>query len=104
MIEGVKIDISTDELKDHLSERASYHQEKQAFYEGQVESLKAGHVGEMDKGAISNDPVSQLEGSARRHKETAALFQFISDHLVPNEVYRLEERDLTRLEVLSRYF
>ena len=104
MIEGVKIDITSQELYEHLMERVSYHEEKRDFYKSQAASLKAGHVGEMDKSAISNDPVASLEGSQNRHKEAAALFRFLAEHLVEDEVYRLEERDFTRLEIIKRYF
>lgn len=98
MIEGIKIELSSKELRDHLLERVSYHDGKRAFYEGQVASLRAGGVNEQ---AVSNDPVSSLEMSARRHSERADFFSFMADHLI-DETYRLSESDLTRIEIIGK--
>ena len=102
MIEGVKIEVSSSELEDHLAERANHHHDKHEFYTKQVQSLKDGGI--RDNPGVSNDPIASLEHSAKSHKEKAGLFGFLVDHVIPNEVYRLSENDLTRLEIVSRYF
>jgi hypothetical protein len=38
------------------------------------------------------------------HREKAAFFSFLAEHLIPGETYRLTEDDLARLEFVSRYF
>jgi hypothetical protein len=101
MIEGLKIEISSAELTDHISARAEFHEGKAAFYDEQVSALKAGGVGAI---AQSNDPVSSLQGSARQHMERSAFFRFMAEHLIPDETYRLDESDLGRLEIVSRYY
>ena len=101
MIEGLKIDVPSDELIEHLKERADYHTEKSKFYTGQVEALRQGGVGASP---VSNDPVTSLESSAKSHQDRAAFFNFLDEHVVLDETYRLSEQDLTRLEIVSRYF
>ena len=32
MIEGLKVDVTTEELRTHLDERAKYHQQKAEWY------------------------------------------------------------------------
>lgn len=101
MIEGLKIDVSSTELEEHLSKRVEYHTERAEFYGLQVQNLKAGGVGIL---AQSNDPVSSLEGSEKSHQDKAAFYRFMKDHVIPDETYRLTEQDLVRLEIVSRYF
>lgn len=101
MIEGVKIDIPSDELKSHLTGRVEYHKGKERFYRNQAQVLKDGGAGTI---AMSNDPVSSLQGSQRQHSQQAAFFQFMAEHIVPDETYRLSESDFSRLEFSSRYF
>jgi hypothetical protein len=101
MIEGLKIKVSSAELKSHIETRAAYHQERAVWYEGQVVNLRSGGVRPE---AVSNDPASSLERSAKDHKEKAALFSFMADHIIPNEEYILSENDLSRIELVSRYF
>jgi hypothetical protein len=100
MIEGLKIDVSADELTSHLNERVEYHKAKREFYEKQVQGLRDGGVGQ---GMQSNDPVSSLQGSAKSHGDREGLFRFLADHVVTDETYRLSEQDLTRLEIIGRY-
>ena len=101
MIEGIKIQLKTEELQHHLSDKVKYHMDKNIFYEDQVETLKSGGV---KSEAVTNDPVSSLEQSAKKHKGKAEYFQFIVDHLIANETYQLSETDLTKLEIISYYF
>lgn len=101
MIEGLKIQIDSDELEAHLNMRVEYHEKKMTFYDEQVRSLRAGGVA---AGHQSNDPVHSLEGSAKQHRDRASFFRFMADHLIPNETYQLDESDLGRLEIASRYY
>ena len=101
MIEGIKIDIESEELKTHLLDKVKFHQDKTVHYETQVSAL------EKDKADLaggSNNPVSSLQESAKKHKAVGEFFQFMADHIVPNETYRLQADDLRRLEIVSYYF
>ena len=102
MIEGIKLDFTSDQLKAHVGERIVFHSQKEKWYQQQVLALRSGGV-RPDSG-VSNDPVTSLERSMSDHAQKAGLFQVIADHIVSNEVYRLSESDLSRLEFISRYY
>lgn len=101
MIEGILIELSTLELREHLRLRESYHTEKRTFYETQIEALLSGGVG---RSGASNDPVGSLERSVKEHGDKQAFFAFLAEHLVPDEIYRLSESDFVRMEFAARYF
>ncbi len=100
MIKGIEIEISAADLQKHLSERANYHAGKEEFYKGQVASLQKGMTENQN---VSNDPISSLKRSAESHGNKRAFFQFIADHIITGETYRLNEEDLARMEVYSKY-
>jgi hypothetical protein len=99
MIDGLKFDMKSAELLEQLGRRVSHHAGKAAFYEQQVKALKDGGVGAQHQ---TNDPVSGLQKSAVEHNNKMLLFKFMYDHVIPNEVYRINEQDLLRLEILER--
>src|ERR1043166_6517942 len=99
MISGIKIDLSSLELQDLLNERVQYHEAKITQYQKQAEGLRG--VGKAE--GQSFDPEEQVQRKVEDHRHRFALFTFPRDHLIPNETYRLEETDLIRLELLSRY-
>lgn len=99
MIEGIRIDLSTAELREHLQQRVEFHAEKAKWYADRAQELK--DVGSENK---SNDPASSLRASAKDHENRRAFFAFVASHLIPDETYRLEESDFIRLEFSSRYF
>jgi len=100
VIEGLKIELPSNEIRVHLEVKARAHREKQATYEKQVEELKAIGVG---KQAQTMDPLSTLQNSAASHAKRAEFFEFMAKRIIPNETYRLQEHDLERLEWFSRY-
>jgi len=101
MIQGLLIELKTDELKQHIVGRADYHKKKAEWYEAQIKNLKQGGLEETH---ASNDPVSSLERSHHDHREKYGYFMFMAEHLIPDETYRLTEHDLSKLEFVSRYF
>lgn len=102
MIEGLKFEVKSAELVAHIGERQKYHTDKTNWYDSQIESLRNGGV--RPEAGVSNDPINSLERSRESHKMKAQLFTFMKEHIVPGEVYRLNEGDLARLEILDRYF
>lgn len=101
MINGIQIHVSTEELKQLIQKRELYHMEKEKWYESQLNNLKSGGVRPE---AVSNDPISSLEQSQQRHADKRAYFNFLANHLIPNESYTLTDSDLIKLEIISRYF
>jgi hypothetical protein len=100
MIEGIRIEVKSEELTALLKERAAYHADKAAWYAEQIKNLKNGGLRPEH---VSNDPLSGLERSHQDHQQKAALFSFLRDHVISGETYRLSENDLSRLEFISRY-
>lgn len=102
MIEGLKFDVTSGELASHLAGRIDHHRERQEFYREKASALASG--GAEGQEYTGGDPVRSLRESANKHANRADLFEFLQDHIIPSEKYRLEESDLTQLEILSRYF
>jgi hypothetical protein len=128
LIEGVKIDVKSDEMKDVLAKRAEYHKTRASWYESQLKSLReaqgaiaakivedAGDEEDEEMAAnLSNaygkgsnfrgdSPIDQLASKVKAHRARQAYFRFMSEHVIPGKTYRLKEDDLTRLELLSQY-
>lgn len=97
MIEGLRIDVSSEEMKKILKDRVSYHSEKAEMYGSQVKALEGEPTVDM-----TADPKKALRDRLRHHQRKWEFFNFLAEHVIPNETYRLSEIDLTRLEILSR--
>jgi hypothetical protein len=104
MIEGIKIELTSDELRSHVQSRVDFHRAKCDFYAKQAASLRAGQEENAATYNASNNPVASLQQSEASHRERATYFKILADHLIPGETYRLSDTDLTRLELFSRYF
>jgi len=108
VIEGVKIDLSYAELRDHLLGRAEHHLARATFYESRAGELDKG-IRELDLedeemvNAFSNsgrgDPRDGLRRSAKEHRNKRVYYEFLAGHLVATETYRLTENDLARIEM-----
>jgi hypothetical protein len=82
MINGLQVDVKSVELKGIIKSRIEYHTDKAQTYEKQAGKLK--------------------EGKAREHKDKAIHFQFLLDHVILDDVYRLGPSDLQLLGIASR--
>lgn len=101
MIEGLKLDFTSEELKQHLNKKVKYHRERSRFYGEKAQAL---HEGGAEAAQFSGgDPVRALKDKQLDHNKRAELFEIYSSHLV-NDTYRLSDSDLTRIELVSRYF
>lgn len=98
MIEGLKFDISADEMKDHFEERMGYHVARKDWYLGQVSNLEKGLAEPQQY--TQGDPVKNLKDSAEGHLKKAAFFQFLFEHIIEDETYRLEQDELVKLEFI----
>lgn len=47
------------------------------------------------------DPVRALRDKQSEHTRMASLFDFLREHLVKGEVYRLDESELSKLEFIE---
>jgi hypothetical protein len=100
MITGLCIDVSAKELREHLAARSRHHESKAKWYKSQAAALTKGGAAT----GLSNDPVRSLEESEQRHRQKAAYFRFMEQHLVKDETYRLSQEDLGQIELASRYY
>jgi len=110
MIEGLKFDIGFDEMKEHLLGKALHHLERKAFYQRQIRVVGGELGGELPEDrpshytGRSDDPIEALKLKAVSHEGRSTFFQFMADHLVDGETYRLSEGDLMTLEFISRRY
>lgn len=117
MIEGLKIKVTSAELKDHLIKRSGYHKERGQRKASELpglreafEKIKAGggapqSISRMSKGNYHSDPqdaIEDLEKDIQDHFNKSLVFLFFAEHLF-DEDYVLREDDLFRLEILKRY-
>lgn len=116
MIVGLKFRLTSKELAEHCTGRASYHRrkadEKSAELPGLKEAMErikasapAKDVSHMSKGGYLLDPssaVDNLESDIRDHRNKALVFDFFAEHFF-DEDYDLKEDDLVRLEILKRF-
>jgi hypothetical protein len=100
MIEGLKLDFSGEELREHLSKKCLHHKERADFYQKQADALVAGNAETMQY--TGGDPVKALRDKAITHQQRCDMFKLLHDHTSAGETYRLEDKDLTRLELISQ--
>lgn len=108
MINGLLLDVKSSELKGILEERLKYHEDKRDLYELKAKELNkmvAGIEDDMQVGKVSGGtPVENLERQAKDHKEKAGYFKFMLDHVIQDDIYRLDQSDLVRLGITVRVY
>ena len=104
MIEGLRIDVTAEELVGHLDVRIRHHHERAAECEGKAKRVEAlgSEPEDEDTHLMGCWPgfSHQLERRAARHRDREALLVFFRNHVIGHEIYRLSEGDLRSLELL----
>lgn len=110
MIEGLKLQIGSDELRKLLESRAEYHGGKAKWAEAESARMepmmkdqrrRSRDIGKY--GNTSSDAAMSLGEQADYHADREVYFKFLASHVIPNETYQFREPDLRDIEVLSRY-
>ncbi len=116
IVKGLFFHYTTEQLAQHMRERAEHHLDRAATKESALPELRkavdtvqasteASNVTQMSKTNNSyhfgGDQVDNLESDIRDHKNKALVFRTLADHLVPNATYELDESALKRLEILK---
>ena len=106
MIQGLYIDVSSDEIRTMLQDRLKYHQGKTSFYKEQLAKMQQidkalGEEARTIGKTSSASPTESLESSVRKHENMTLYYKFMSEHVVPNETYRLGDGELQRLGILA---
>ena len=109
MIEGLKLDVRTEELKTRIGARIAEHQAKVDGYARQLQRLVDIGPDPEDDSVLSEfrgggSPRSAVERKHQQHSERVALLTFLRDHLVEGEIYRLSQEDLRFAEFLPDRF
>ena len=111
-IQGLRLSMTSDEMKKTMEERIKFHQEKADWVNGEIKRLEPevekfrGEAQAMGKTGRSNNvsgALNNFKSEFARHTDKVTLFRFMADHVIPNETYILEEADLRKLEVLPQY-
>lgn len=117
MIEGLRIDLTAEELLRHLDARIESHRGAAARCDAKrirLEGASSSSAPPNDEDEDEDDEeeqlvmcwpgyVDELERRADRHRRREAAFVFLRDHLVAHEIYRLGEADLRLLELWPRH-
>ena len=104
MIEGLKVELTADELTRLLADRIEHHRDVAGDCDARRIRLQGTTASDPDDteqqlAAAWPHYLEHLERRAERHRERADALQFLRDHLVAHEVYRLGEEDLRMLQV-----
>lgn len=104
MIDGLKIDVTAEELVRHLDDRIRHHHGRAAECEDKAKRVEALSSEREDEDGhfMGCWPgfAHELERKAARHRDREALLVFFRNHVIGHEIYRLAEGDLRSLELL----
>jgi hypothetical protein len=110
MIDNLKLEITSTELKALVEGRMKYHTHKATVLEEEMGRLgtvlddlddEAEEIGKYTSNSGNNNPVDNLRGRAKVHRDRATYFKFFSEHIIPNEKYVLTQADLCTIEVVG---
>jgi hypothetical protein len=96
MIDGLKIQMTSEELAARLTQRADWNDGEANGHERQLRRRPA----ERDDPRI---PDHMLAHESEEHRGRAATLRLLRDHLVPGEVYLLCERDLQFADLVPEF-
>ena len=104
MIDGLKLDVTADEIVKLLDERINEHVAGADADESNAQKLA--RTEDDDDCCEDETPVStRLRRRAQRERERADALTFMRNHVVRGETYRLTAEDLRILELLpDRYY
>jgi hypothetical protein len=100
MITGLQVDVLAQELIDHLREEAAEHRDKAQHCARRLASLKALPLTEAE----GMDPTATLTRTHDQRLARAVFYQFLADHVVTGETYRLTVRDLRDIGLAESAF
>jgi hypothetical protein len=96
MIDGLKVQMTTEALRARLADRIAWHQRAAAEFEAEWRRPE----GDRDDPPM---PGHMLEHEMREHQEQAGLLELLRDHLVPGEIYQLGEMDLRFADLVPEF-
>jgi hypothetical protein len=108
VVDGFRIEMTADELINHLEGRIQHHQS--AASDCDAKRIRFEAVGSLPEEDEAEAPFlacwpgygAELERRAESHKRKKTTLTFLRDHVIAREVYRLGEDDLRLLELWPR--
>jgi hypothetical protein len=97
-IEGLKIKISADELRELLQKNAAHHEERADHYARRYAADKELIEEEETAASMSNSMRKNLLTSEKQHRLQAAHFRFLAEHLMDVD-YHLTNADLSAIGI-----
>ncbi len=98
MIQGLKVTVNTEELRELCAARAEHHRERAQAYAEQVASFEAAQL-ETRSNFTGKNPREALRDKQREHLDNANELDFIGTHLKVGEEYMLEREDLRKIGI-----
>ena len=106
MIEGFQIEMTGQQLVAYLRKRADHHRDAAAECDLRREqagsSVSPLDSGDPDRQVTATWPewvVEEFDEHAARHRRRQAALLFLGQHVVANEIYRLDRSDMQFLEM-----
>lgn len=100
MIEGLKICIPAQDLRELLLAAAAHHTERVAAYRTQVENLKLAQIEGMNY--TNGNPVETLTERLDEHEEAESEMTFLAKYVRDGEEYLLDRSEVAELSGPSK--
>jgi hypothetical protein len=107
VVDGFRIELTSDELIQHLETRIQHH--RRAATECETKRIRFEAVGEPPEDDGEMPLLAawpgygvELERRVEGHKRKETTLSFLRDHVIAREIYRLGEDDLRLLELWPR--
>lgn len=97
MIEGLKVTVTGSDLIVLCANRAAHLEDRAKTLKEQLPTLDSLQVPNT-----SNRPGDDAREKIKRHTFQAAEMRFISQHIEPEEQYRLSDHDLVKIGIGDR--
>jgi hypothetical protein len=104
MIDGLRLDVTADEIVRLLDERIAEHGANAASDDANAQKLEAvKRPEEVDDDIWEDDgsAVARLRRRAQRERDRCEALTFMRAHVIRGETYRLSTEDLRTLEILD---
>lgn len=113
--DGIRLVITSDQLRKHCFTRAEHHQARARWYEteagklkGSVEAAQEETEALEDAGLVSayqkaESPLRGLKSSARMHRARSAWFKTVAAHVEPERQFTLLLHEIERFDLAEAF-
>jgi hypothetical protein len=111
--QGIRLTITSEQVKQHCLSRAEHHQGKAKWYDAEANKLRGSadaareeseERGEFETGySKAASPVAGLRSSAKMHAARSAWFKAVATYVEPNAAFTLGIHELDRLDLAEAF-